>query len=246
MRPLRRVILFLALLAVAHPVQAQIWTIACDDNFPPYNHFESDRLTGLDVLLVEALVRNAGAIPRFEAQSWNRVRERLDRDEVEAAFQFIGSPERFEKYHMVGPYRSGATVFAVRRGSAIVFENLEDLKGFRIGLVRGFRYGASFDSHEDLNKDSTAGDNGQLVRMLAAGRIELAIGDSRVLQYHLRSKNLDHEIQFLPRAYSEVSRYIAVPRSKPAVAAKLSQSLNELQQSGLLATIIAQWDLPRP
>lgn len=237
-----RILAGLILLLVAPSARAETWTIACDDNFPPYNHYDAGKLVGLDIDLIGALVVRAGAVPRFEAQSWNRVRERLDRGDLDAAFQFVGNAERFEKYYMIGPFRTGLTVFAARRDAAVGYERLEDLQPYRIGMVRGFSYGPSFDAGPGLRKDDTAGDNRQLVRMLAAGRIDLAIGDERVLNHHLRQESLQNDIRLLPRPYDEVKRYIAVPRGKPAIAARLTRALAELQENGELAAILRRWE----
>jgi len=232
-----------ALLALPVPsARAEIWTIACDDNFAPYNFFEGKALVGIDVELVTALVRQAGAEPRFEAMAWNRVRDKLERGQVDAAFQFVGLPERFEKYHMVGPYRTGRMVFAIQRNTAASFDRYDDLQRYIIGLVNGFSYGVPFDTDPSLRKDSTAGDNRQLLRMLSAGRVTLAIGDERTLLHIIRKEQLQDQITFLPRAFNEIERYIAVPRNRPQIAARLEKALSDLQVNGRLAEILKRWE----
>ncbi len=241
--------LWIALLATllawhSQPSRAETWSIACDDNFAPYNYFEDKQLVGIDVDLVTALVRQAGADPQFEAMSWNRVREKLDHGQIDAAFQFIGLPERFEKYHMIGPYRTGRTVFAVQRNMAVSFERYDDLQRYVIGVVKGFNYGVPFDTDASLRKDNTAGDNRQLLRMLAAGRVTLAIGDERTLGHVIRQERLQDQITFLPRAFNEIERYIAVPRNRPQIAARLETALAALQVTGELNAILQKWDRP--
>lgn len=232
-----------ALLALPVPSsRAEIWTIACDDNFAPYNFFEGKSLVGIDIDLVTALVRQAGAEPRFEAMAWNRVREKLERGQVDAAFQFVGLPERFQKYHMIGPYRTGRTVFAVQRNTPASFDRYDDLQRYIIGLVNGFSYGVPFDTDPSLRKDATAGDNRQLLRMLAAGRVTLAIGDERTLLHVLRKEQMQDQITFLPRAFNEIERYIAVPRSRPEIAARLELALAALQVNGELNAILQKWN----
>lgn len=232
-----------ALLALASPLsRAETWSIACDDNFAPYNFFEGKTLTGIDIDLVTALVRKAGAEPRFEPLSWNRVREKLDQGQVDAAFQFIGLPERFEKYHMIGPYRTGRTVFVARHDTPASFERYDDLQRHIIGVVKGFHYGVPFDADTALRKDSTAGDNRQLLRMLSAGRVTLAIGDQRTLTHVMRQEKLQHQLTILPRAFNEIERYIAVPRNRPQVAARLELALAALQADGTLNAILQKWD----
>lgn len=243
---MRLCLALLAILFAWHPLpsRAETWSIACDDNFAPYNYFEGKQLIGIDVDLVTALVRQAGAEPRFEPMSWNRVREKLEQGQIDAAFQFIGLPERFEKYHMIGPYRTGRTVFAIQRGNPVRFERYDDLQRYVIGVVKGFHYGVPFDTDASLRKDNTAGDNRQLLRMLAAGRVTLAIGDERTLAQVIRQERLESQIAFLPRAFNEVERYVAVPRNRPQIAARLEAALAALQVTGELNAILQKWDRP--
>jgi polar amino acid transport system substrate-binding protein len=232
----------LALLPAAAARAGEVWVVACDDAFPPYDYLEDGRLVGLDVELVEAIVRKAGAEPRFEPSSWNRVRDRLDRGDIEAAFQFVGNPERFEKYHMIGPFRFGRTVFATQRGATVRYDSYEDLRQYLIGTVRGFTYGRPFDTDPAIRKDDTAGDTRQLVRMLAADRVNLVIGDQKALAHAVRQEKLQVQLEFLPRAYDEVARYIAVPRNRPAVAARMTAAVRQLDGDGTLAAIQRRWD----
>ncbi len=221
---------------------AEVWRIACDDNFPPYNFVDGDRVVGLDAEIVAAMVKQAGAEVDFEPQPWTRVQDMLERGVVDAAFQFVGRPDRFEKYFMIGPHRMGQTVFAARSGRDIPVRDLNELRGYRIGTVRGYTYGAAFDGATHLTRDMTAGDNLQLVRMLAAGRVDLIIGDREALTHFARSAGLHEQMQVLQPAFSEVPRYIAVPRSKPEIAARLDKALADLRRNGGLAEILKRWE----
>ena len=223
-------------------VAADVWRIACDDNFPPYNFVDGDKVVGLDAEIVAAMVKQAGAEVDFEPQPWSRVQDMLERGEVDAAFQFVGRPDRFEKYFMIGPHRLGQTVFAARNGRDISVRDVNELRGYRIGAVRGYTYGPAFDGASYLTKDTTAGDNLQLVRMLAAGRVDLIIGDREALTYFSRSAGLHARMQLLQPVLSEVPRYIAVPRNRPAIAARLEKALADLRSNGGLAEILKRWE----
>lgn len=241
---MRRLSLFALILGIvlANAARAETWLIACDENFPPYNHVEDGRVVGLDAEIIAAIVGKAGAEPRFEPQPWNRVQQMLERGEVDAAFQFVGRPDRFESYFMIGPHRTGLTVFASRRGVDVPYRRLQDLRPYRIGVIQGYTYGRDFDMAAFLTKDSAAGNYRQLVRMLAAGRVDLAIGDRETLTYFARLENLREQIAILDPPFAEVPRYIAVPKSRPQIAARMDAALQELRRSGELATILSRWE----
>lgn len=237
---MRGFILVLALLLLSSPAAAEPWRIVCDENFPPYNFVEQGRVAGLDAEIIEALVRRAGGTPQIEPQPWVRVQDMLERGEVDAAFQFVGRADRFEKYIMVGPFRTGQTVFAARPGHGIRWRDLADLRNYRIGTIRGYTYGTAFDNDATLTKEAAAGDYSQLVRMLAAQRFDLVIGDRETLSYFARRNTL--RLDMLSPPLAEVPRYIAVPRTRADRAERLTGALASLRRDGTLMAILKRWE----
>lgn len=219
---------------------AETWTVASEDNFPPYNFSQDGKRTGMDTEIVEAVLTRLGITPDHKAMPWNRVVNDLDHDQVDLAFQFVGKPERFEKYHMIGPHRSGLTVFAVRADSALTFDTLDDLKGQRIGVVNGFSYTPEFDQADFLKKEAVS-DNAQNLRKLAAGRLDAIIGDLHTLSYLAKGEKLDGKLKFLPKALSEVPRYIAFPKPRGDKADRFAKALADLQADGTIAGIVKRW-----
>lgn len=234
------VLIVAILLLWAQPAAAESWRIVCDENFPPYNFMDQGRVAGLDAEIIEALVRRAGATPQIDPQPWVRVQDLLERGEVDAAFQFVGRADRFEKYFMVGPFRAGQTVFAARPDHHIQWKTLADLRGYRIGTIRGYTYGAAFDNDAGLTREAAAGDYSQLVRMLAALRVDLIIGDREALSYFARREMLRLDIISPPLA--EVPRYIAVPKTRPDRAERLTGALASLRRDGTLMAILKRWE----
>ncbi|WP_300295239.1 ABC transporter substrate-binding protein [Ferrovibrio sp.] len=237
---MRWLVPMLAMLLLPLPAVAEPWRIVCDENFPPYNFVEQGHVAGLDAEIIAALVQRAGATPQIDPQPWVRVQDLLERGEVDAAFQFVGRADRFEKYFMVGPFRTGQTVFATRPDHTIQWRSLTDLRGYRIGTIRGYTYGAAFDNDASLTREAAAGDYSQLVRMLAAQRVDLIIGDREALSYFARREMLRLDILGPPLA--EVPRYIAVPKTRPDRAERLAGALASLRRDGSLAAILKRWE----
>ncbi|MGQ9372102.1 substrate-binding periplasmic protein, partial [Azospirillum sp. A39] len=206
----------------------ETWTVASEENFPPYNYTADGRRTGLDTEIVEAVLGRIGVTPDHRPAPWSRVVHDVDQNQTDLAFQFVGKPERFEAYNMVGPHRAGLTVFAVRADSGIAYDTLADLGGKRIGTVQGFAYTPEFDGADFLEKEPVA-NNTLNIRKLAAGRLDVVIGDLHTLASVAREEKVSAKIRFLPKPLSEVPRYIAFPKARKEKAERFAKALAELQ-----------------
>ena len=162
-------ILTLVLLLMCSPLHArETWRVVGDEQFAPYSFvtMEDDTPHGVNVELIRAIMQ-AGAIDyQLRLYPWERVKRMLDRGEVEMAFQFAGTPERMAQYELVGPLRTGSTVFMTTNKIALQdWTSLDDFAPFVIGQVRGYAYQSDFDK-ADLARDTSAQNPRQLVSML--------------------------------------------------------------------------------
>lgn len=85
------------------------------------------------------------------------------------------------------PIGTGPLGFAQNSSKPITWQNLDDLKGLRIGVVAGYVNTAEFDqrvSKGQLNADATQSDEQNLIK-LANGRLDLAVIDRNVMDYLL-------------------------------------------------------------
>jgi polar amino acid transport system substrate-binding protein len=235
--------LLLALLALSHSLAAQPWRVVGDEQFAPYSYVtpESDTPHGLDVELVDAVLREAKVPYEIRLYPWERVKRMLDRGEVQMAFQFAGTPQRQEQYELVGPLRSGSTVFMTTAKTAIKdWQALEDFSPYVIGQVRGYSYEENFD-RADLARDTSAQNPRQLVSMLLAGRIDIIVGDSVQLQYFVREQRAQEQVRVLPRPLIQMPRFVAFAKGDIERARQFSEALVRLRNAGKLDEIQQRW-----
>ena len=92
--------LLLALLLLSTSLAAQPWRVVGDEQFAPYSFVtaEDDTPRGLDVELVDAVLREAQVPYEIRLYPWKRVKRMLDRGEVQMAFRFAGTPQRQAQY----------------------------------------------------------------------------------------------------------------------------------------------------
>lgn len=104
------------------------------------------------------------------------------------------------------------------------FQQLEDLAGYRGGLLYGESYGAEFDRfvarHQNIERVSSSQQNfGKLIR----GRIDYVIQERRTGQLFIEHLPGAQDIRVLPSALSVDYLRVAVSRQSP-----LSQHMDEI------------------
>lgn len=231
------------LLLLTSAAQAEAWRVVGDEQFAPYSYvaLEDDTPLGLDVELVEAVLAEAGQPYILRLYPWARVKRMLDRGTVAMAFQFAGTPERMQQYQLVGPLRTGSTVFMTTGKTAIVdWAQLDDLSPYVIGQVRGYAYQTDFDK-ADLARDTSAQNPRQLVSMLLAGRIDIIIGDRVQLMYFVREQRAEQHVRILPKPLVEMPRYVAFAKGDSVRAGQFAAALERLRQNGELDLIYQRW-----
>jgi len=235
--------LLLALLALTHSLAAQPWRVVGDEQFAPYSFVtaEDDTPRGLDVELIDAVLREAQVPYEIRLYPWERVKRMLDRGEVQMAFQFAGTAQRQQQYELVGPLRSGSTVFMTTAKTAIMdWKTLDDLSPYVIGQVRGYAYEEKFD-RADLARDSSAQNPRQLVSMLLAGRIDIIVGDHTQLLYFIREQRAQEQVRVLPRPLIRMPRFVAFAKGDTERARQFSEALVRLRKAGTLEEIQQRW-----
>ncbi|MDG1582782.1 transporter substrate-binding domain-containing protein [Pseudomonas sp. GOM6] len=239
-----RVLLLALLLLVSPWLYAQPWKVVGDEQFAPYSFvtLDSDQPRGLDVELVEAVLKEAKVDYQLRLYPWERVKRMLDRGETHMAFQFAGPPERKAQYELVGPLRTGSTVFMTTHKTKIEdWRSLDDFHPFVIGQVRGYAYQADFDK-ADLSRDTSAQNPRQLVSMLLAGRIDIIVGDRTQLLYFVQEQRAQEQVRLLPRSLVEMPRYVAFAKGDRARAEQFAEALENLRERGELDAILHRWE----
>ncbi|MEI8393902.1 MAG: transporter substrate-binding domain-containing protein [Rhodospirillaceae bacterium] len=218
----------------------EYWTVASEDHFPPYNFTSKGKRTGIDTLIVEAILKELGVNPQHRAVSWPEVVKMLDSNQVDIAFQFVGNETRFKKYFMIGPFRTGTTVIMMKKGTAVPFNTIDDLTKLRIGIVSGFNYAPDFDKAQNLTK-VPAGGSLTNFRRLFLDIVDAVVGDRKTLEYFAEQDGLSNKLEILEKPLILAPRYIAMPRQRAERAERFRAAFEKLKADGTIERVIADW-----
>lgn len=112
-------------------------------------------------------------------------------------------------------------VIVVRKGHTFPFKALADLRGKRVGMVRGASYGDAFDKAQDAGLFQVDGDSGAANRLnkLMMGRIDCALfnvgkaGFEEALRINKLFTPLRNDLVVLPVPLRKDPNFLAFPKS---------------------------------
>lgn len=224
--------------------------LAVGSNFPGVFEQHHGGYRGLATLVLRQALEPLGYQLRFELHPWARAQHMVARGhgdiligpyknaEREARFAFSARP--FYRDHIVF-YRQRDRLFHWQGG-------YQQLGGQRIGVVRGWVYGADFDSRrEQLELVTVEGvENG--LKMLSIGRLDLLASNQRNTQPVLVQLGLSDELAQLEPPIDQQDGYFAFPREERYrnLREEFDRALQQMIEQGRLAQLGKEWHVDIP
>ncbi|MCG7492371.1 ABC transporter substrate-binding protein [Thalassobius sp. Cn5-15] len=219
---------------------AESWNVGSMEEFAPFNYTVDGRYSGIDVKILDEAAASIGVELVHKPLPWNRVMLDFQMGNLEALFQLAPTPERFEKWYMVGPLRRTRTVFMTRQDSPVNdVRRLRDLDDLVVGVVGGFTYEDRFDANADIHREESK-DDFTNVRKLLLGRSDVIVGGYATLSHIANELNATDKLRFLPTPLTEQARYIAFPRDALGdyQARRLQKALDKMHTTGRIQEIV--------
>ncbi len=244
--------LVVAALALADsPLQACSMRMAVEI-WPPYVYRDSAaQLTGLDIALTRAILKEAGCTLNTQASLPSLRRDVLFREgKIDL---LMAASETLERHHIARfsiAYRDESvrlftTPEHLRQYSALDSFEAIVKQGARLLAPNAGWYGPAYARAQDtLRSDqhlSTFGNFEQGIRMLAAGRANLIMGDGAALQYAARQVGVP--IVALPYTVMRGPVHLMLNRVSTSAAdlRRINEAIARLSQRGDLKTIRAAY-----
>ncbi len=221
---------------------AENWVAACEENYPPYNYIENGKIVGLDLEIVQEVMKKVRKQLKIETYPWAKVYSKLLVNQIDFAWQFVGTPERKELFHLVGPIRYGIDVILVRSDSNVTnWVTLNDFSGMKVGVIKGYKYHHEFDSANNFKKVEYPNIINQFEGLINH-KVDFIIGDFNVFRYFLKKNNLSDKIKFLPSSIKKIPRYIAFSNKNKAKAVLFDHYLQEFLKSPEYIELLDKYD----
>lgn len=213
------------------------------NNAPPYRIIAGEgekTYSGIYIDLAKELARRAGITLAFKEVPFSRALLMMEGGTADIMLGPNRSDER-EKFmiYLEAPLASEPKAFYVGKGVPIV-QSYADLAGRRIGVLRNSKYFPEFDRDLTLKKIETTSYE-QAFELLSIGRIDVVIAPEMLGDF--KATDYIHDQRVVKSSYLSPGRlsYITVSRQSAlnAEVARLTKLLDEIQQDGTYAKILA-------
>lgn len=186
--------------------------------FPPHEMVVDGKLTGLHIDLIEAAAARMQVQVVIQTYPWLRAITMLQRGDADAISYMGKTPEReqfgyFEEGNRLSAVQNGFFVLKANAAKVVYTGDMNQLRPYSIGQIRGRRSFHAFDHATYLNKDENAGTEEALLKMLVGGRFDIAMAPIARTKYIAKTMGLDTQLVALKPYGPMVDTYLVFSKA---------------------------------
>ena len=201
--------------------------IAISTGYPPFYFFnEKEEPTGICIDIIHQVAKAMNLDVQFSSFPWKRMIHNGKEGSVDAIMPLFKTAERetflhYPANHLILEDNS----FYTLQSSPLRYSGkLDDVLDRYIGVIQGYSYGEEFDNKRFKNKTAVGSDD-QLIQLVLNNRVEMAIGNSMVVNYLAAQQNTAGKIKFLLPPVTENPLYIGF--SKKLISAEFVEQFSQ-------------------
>ena len=243
MRPLLCVLGMLAML-LATPALGHDKLRLVADSWPP---FTDSTLPGggLATHVVTTALARAGYGSTFEEAPWARALMGVGEGRYDVLINAWHTDSRARLGQFSTAYLSNRIHLLKRKGDSLRYQQQSDLYPYSIAVVRDYAYSPDFDGDTRLHKVAV-GNFSSAVRMLAAGRVNLAVEDEYVARYNLQREpqQVRDAVELVEPPLAENSLHILVSLKHPEhrqIVERFEQAIAAMKADGSYGRLLHQY-----
>lgn len=223
--------------------------IAAEDNWPP---FSDERGQGLSKQLVQAALAASGYQIETIAMPYARALHETAQGDVDGCWNVTRQQSTLDQYllHQTPLFQARASFYY--HDNVQSYRSVADIPDDTVvGVILGYEYGDLYEQHKQRFKLVEVSTHGQLIQLLDAGKLDVAIFFDDVLAYYLRKPEFQ-QVKLLRGHTNHVSDiFVAFTKNKTRsveLATALDRGLAELKRNGTYQRLLEQYlaDLATP
>lgn len=222
----------LLLLFTSFSIQCKEIKVAIDPlGYRPYYFNENGTIKGAVIDMIERIARQLGHTARYEEYPWPRMQQYLKSGRVDMLPIYLKTQDRikYATFPEVPSFYETYYFYALINKQRSFDGSLHSIAGLSVGEVRGYSYGADYDTFT-LFKRIKVGSEGQLLGMLLRSRVDLIIANQAVIDNHMSKMEVTHKIERLLPMFAKTPAYFAFSKAvagNEALAVEFSDALKK-------------------
>lgn len=240
----KALVIFISFLAITCPAYAEVTQlhIGLSTGYPPFYFFDENKQpTGICVDIINQVAQAMNISVRYESYPWKRLLKHGKEGKVDAVMPLFKTDEReqFLAFPETGLIDEANRFFTSSSNSIKYSGKLTDVVNHKIGVIDNYSYGKNFDNTDFTNK-TIVQDPKQLILLVQRKRIELGLGNSKVISYLAKKMDAADEIHFLspPVTISQLFIGFSKKRVDKDFVNQFNKQLQKLKTSKKYAEII--------
>lgn len=194
-------VILVSLFTIASPSYAEIvkLNVGISTGYPPFYFFDKNKQpTGICIDIINQIAQSMNVSVQYTSYPWKRMLKYAQEGKVDAVMPLFKTDDRekFLTFPAVGLVDETNNFFTSSSNSIKYSGKLTDVIDLKIGVMDTFSYGKEFDNTDFTNK-TIVNDLEQLILLVQRKRLQLGIGNAKVVNYSAKKMNVLDEIQFL-------------------------------------------------
>lgn len=224
--------ILICLLGISHSYATKPVHIAVDYANPPFMYEMEGKAAGLYPAITEALFQYIQVPVAIKALPWKRALMEADKGDMGIA-GIYKTKERLKKYDYSHEIFKEKLVIFILKENAFPFKNIRDLRGKKIGVIRGWSYGDEFDAarKEGLFQTEETKADDQNFGKLVKNRIDCVLAIEESGQQLLAQPIYKEKIIQLNQPVTVNATYIIFPKKakQKALISKIDAALDKMK-----------------
>lgn len=212
------------------------------DPWPPYYGPDIPE-NGFFCEIVRQAFREADYQLEVRFTDWKTAKSLSKKGDYDGLLGAYFKKERTQFYTYSLPVVAVKTIFIARKSVHATYDgDLNNLKGLRIGVSKGYTYTSEFDSAAYLDKIEASGPKA-LVSMLINHKIDVILISEQVAKNILleQTNEVRSSIQALGPSLTENKLYVLISKKNPdhlEIISSFNEGLKSLVKSGKMSTLL--------
>lgn len=214
----------------------------------PYTYTDGAEASGFELDTFKAVCKRMGVGVSFQELPWERCLLQLEQGKVDAVISMLPTKRRQE--YAIFPDEnisvSKVAFFSLKESKVVFNGDYDNLKPYRVGVVRGFSYGEEFDHVKGMKKDYSV-DTSMLLRKLLAGRDSLAAGNVFVIGAKAAEMGVKDDLKFYSPPIHSSKLYVGFSKKQATreFCDRFSEELKAFKQTDNYDVILRKYNIDK-